>query len=92
MSAARLIALDRATPGSRAIVRTLTGGIGLVSRLAAMGIVSGAPIQVLQNRGRGPLLVLVRDTRLALGRGEARRIVVEAPRDTSNGGDVRQAW
>jgi ferrous iron transport protein A len=91
MSDARLIALDRTTQGSRAIVRTLTGGIGLVSRLAAMGIVSGAPILVLQNRGRGPMLVLVRDTRVALGRGEARRIVVEEPRDRSHGDDGRHA-
>jgi ferrous iron transport protein A len=76
-----LIGLDQVAQGSRAVVRTLAGGVALVSRLAALGVVTGAPLEMLQNRGRGPLLVLVRGTRLALGRGEARRILVEERRD-----------
>jgi ferrous iron transport protein A len=60
------------------VVRALRAGRELAGRLSAMGLVAGAPVEVLQNRGRGPLLILVRDTRVALGRGEALRIVVEA--------------
>jgi ferrous iron transport protein A len=42
-----------------------------------MGLSVGSRLKVLQNRGHGPLLVLVRDTRIALGRGEALKIMVE---------------
>jgi ferrous iron transport protein A len=64
--------------GKRAVVRALRGGRELTGRLTAMGLVAGAPVEVLQNRGRGPLLIRVRDTRIALGRGEALKILVEA--------------
>lgn len=42
-----------------------------------MGLAMGARIEVLQNVGRGPLLVRVHETRIALGRGEAAKILVE---------------
>jgi Fe2+ transport system protein FeoA len=70
--------LDQLPKDSHAVVRRLEGGHELAARLAALGLVVGAPIVVLQNPGHGPMLVNVRDTRLALGRGEARRILVEA--------------
>jgi ferrous iron transport protein A len=64
--------------GTRAVVRSLRGGRDVANRLGAMGLVAGAGIEVLQNPRHGPLLVLVRDTRIALGRGEAAKILVEA--------------
>jgi ferrous iron transport protein A len=41
-----------------------------------MSISVGCQIEMLQCPARGPLLVRVRDTRIALGRGEAAKIVV----------------
>jgi len=32
---------------------------------------------MLQNFGHGPLIVNIRDTRIALGRGEATKVLVE---------------
>ncbi|MFO7553233.1 MAG: FeoA family protein [Haliea sp.] len=69
--------LDQLPPGSLAVVRRLGGGSELANRLAAMGLSLGSSIKVLQNRGQGPVLLLVRDTRIALGRGEAMKILVE---------------
>lgn len=63
--------------GTRAIVRRMHGGHEVTSRLSAMGMSVGSEIQVLENPGHGPLLVLVRDTRIALGRGEAMKIAVD---------------
>jgi ferrous iron transport protein A len=63
--------------GSRAIVRDMRGGKNILSRLSAMGLSVGSELEVLDNRGHGPILVLVRGTRIALGRGEATKIVVE---------------
>lgn len=55
---------------------SLDGGRGLVSRLAALGFVPGARFSMVQNFGRGPLIVLVCQARVALGRNEAARIMV----------------
>jgi len=54
----------------------LRGGRGLVSRLATLGFTPGAAVQMIQNYHHGPLIVMIRDTRVALGRGEAAHIVV----------------
>ncbi len=70
------IFLDRLDPGMRAVVSELRGGRGFASRLAGMGITVGCQIEVLQNPTHGSLLVLVRDTRIALGRGVASKILV----------------
>jgi ferrous iron transport protein A len=78
MNSSPAISLAELRTGTRAVVRALRGGRELTGRLTAMGLVAGAPVEVLQNRGRGPLLIRVRDTRVALGRGEALKILVEA--------------
>jgi ferrous iron transport protein A len=67
-------------------VRRLAGGKAFASRLAALGLVTGTPFDMLQNRGRGPVLVLARETRIGLGRGEARKILVEELADERDGG------
>ena len=72
-----LSTLDHLSVGATVVVRELDGGNEFSGRLAAMGLVLGAALQVMQNSGKGPMLVRVRDTRLALGRGEAQRILVE---------------
>jgi ferrous iron transport protein A len=78
MTTPQAVFLDQLPPGSRAVVRELKGGKGFAARLAGMGVSAGCQIEVLQNPVRGPLLVLVRGTRLALGQGEAAKILVMA--------------
>lgn len=73
MNMTPLSALD---PGEVGIVRELAGGWAFVSRLAALGFTPGAQVTMVQNFGRGPLIVLVRGTRVALGRGEANKVVI----------------
>jgi len=63
---------------SRAIVRYLRGGREFSTRLAGLGVTPGVEVIVLQNFGRGPMIVTVRDTRIALGRGETFKVLVEA--------------
>lgn len=46
-------------------------------RLASLGFTPGAQVTMTQNFGRGPLIVTVRGTRVALGRGEAAQIFVQ---------------
>jgi ferrous iron transport protein A len=76
-----IASLEQCPAGSRGYVRELQCGQRLAGRLASLGLTLGAKIEVLQNPGRGPLLVLVRGTRLALGRGQAAKILVGEMRD-----------
>jgi ferrous iron transport protein A len=60
----------------QAYLVTLGASGGSASRLASLGFTPGVPLYMMQNYGRGPLLVEVRGTRIALGRSEAQRILV----------------
>lgn len=62
--------------GMVCVVDEMAGGHAFKAHIIGMGITLGARITVLQNMGHGPVLVTVRDTRLALGRGEAEKIHV----------------
>lgn len=59
--------------------RTSAGGASsgnLAERLAALGFVPGADISVESNTGRGPIIVNIRGARVAIGQGQAGRMLV----------------
>lgn len=62
--------------GEAGLVRALTGGAAFLSRMASLGFTPGAPVRMVQNYRRGALIVSIRGTRVALGRGEARKVQV----------------
>jgi ferrous iron transport protein A len=68
--------LSDLAPGEMGVVHKLAGGWGFTSRLATLGFTPGAKLTMVQNFGRGPLIVNIRGTRIALGRGEAAKVVV----------------
>jgi ferrous iron transport protein A len=74
--AERTIPLTQLATDEEGAVVALDGGTGLVSRLATLGFTPGAPVKMVQNYPHGPLIVRVRDTRIALGRGQAAKIGV----------------
>jgi ferrous iron transport protein A len=63
--------------GGRGVVRLLRGGEEFTHRMVALGFTPGVEVTVVQNYVHGPILVIVRDTRVALGRGEALKVLVE---------------
>ena len=63
--------------GEQATVLAFEGGRAVSNRLTSLGFTPGAEINVVQNYGRGPLIVKVRGSRVALGRGEAQKIIVQ---------------
>ena len=65
------IGLDELPTGGEAEIESLSGAGAIMSRLAALGFVPGSRVSMVQNRGRGPLIVSVIHTRVALGRSEA---------------------
>lgn len=47
------------------------------ARLECMGFRSGASVSVLTNEGRGPVVVMIGNSRIALARGIAKKIMVK---------------
>ncbi len=81
----RSLSLRGLLTGRAGVVAALTGGHDLVARLAALGLTPGVAFEIAQNPGHGPVIVLVRDTRLVLGRGEAAHVLV-VPGEADSGG------
>jgi ferrous iron transport protein A len=63
--------------GGTGIVRQLSGGHEFTNVAASLGFTPGVEVTMVQNYHHGPLIVSLRDTRVALGRGEAVKILVE---------------
>jgi len=69
--------LAMATPQQPLQCVAILAGRGVWRHLAAMGLIPGAIITVLNSRGRGgPVMIRIGDTRLALGWGMAQRVMV----------------
>ncbi|HEC69764.1 MAG TPA: ferrous iron transport protein A [Candidatus Omnitrophica bacterium] len=71
-----MMPLSMAKEGRLARIVRIIGGRGFVSRLMNMGINEGEIIKVLNNT-RGPVLISVGNSRIALGGGASFRIFVE---------------
>ncbi len=80
------VPLSSLKPGQVGTIYDLEGGHTARSRLAALGFTPGAQVTMVQNFGWGPLIVTVRDARVALGRGEATKVLVFP---ANNAGDKR---
>ena len=63
--------LSALAAGERGTVVALTGGRSALGKMASLGFTPGVEIAVAQNMGHGPLIVLLRGIRVALGRHEA---------------------
>ncbi len=66
--------------GSKVVIKNISGGTGLKTRLNEMGINRGTEINVIQNDGWGPVLIALSGSRIALGRQMAGKILVELRR------------
>jgi len=67
--------LTKALIGQKLQLVRIAAGAKLRRRLTELGLTPGVELDVLQDR-RGPLLLSVRNTRLAIGRGVAQSIMV----------------
>lgn len=54
------------------------GGRRLQHRLAEMGLMPGARFKIINKGQPGPFIILVKDTRLVLGRGMVHSVTVRA--------------
>jgi ferrous iron transport protein A len=72
-----MMPLTMAQPGETVTLTDLRGGHRMRRRLADLGLTQGMPLRVVQRNGGGPVIVAVKDARLAIGRGMAHHIMVE---------------
>ncbi|MEA2090331.1 MAG: FeoA domain-containing protein [Thermoproteota archaeon] len=59
----------------------IRGGRGLVRRLSEMGFTYGTKVKVLHSGSPGPVLVGIRGSRIAVGRGVTTKIMVNTEVD-----------
>jgi len=77
MDASNTISLTELSVDHHATILAFNIGTVETTRLASLGFTPGADVSMSQNYGRGPLIVTVRGTRVALGRVEAAKIFVQ---------------
>ena len=68
--------LSEALPEKCYIVREIKDEARLVNRLSSMGIVCGSQIKICMNNRKQPVLVFARDTLVAIGRSESKKVTV----------------
>jgi ferrous iron transport protein A len=68
------VALSELSEGTVARLERVEGGAVLRSRLMAMGIRRNVRVCVIQNRGRGSVVLAVGEMRVVLGRGMAHKV------------------
>ncbi len=74
----KLVSLAEMKAGQPGIIRTINGGKGMVARLQALGLHPGKRVTKLSTVfQKGPVVVDVNRSRIALGYGRACRIFVE---------------
>lgn len=71
-----LLPLTQAKRGERMEIKDVVGGRNAQGRLASMGLRKGDELEVISNNGQGRLIVGHGNTRLALGRGVAEKVMV----------------
>jgi Fe2+ transport system protein FeoA len=72
-----MMPLAMVAPGEEVRLIAIRGGRRMRKRLAELGLNPGLTVRVVQRDGHGPLILAVKDSRLALGRGMAHKIMVE---------------
>ena len=70
------ITLSETTPGQEFTVQEIKDEARLINRLSSMGIICGSTLTVCQNYKKQPVLIFTRDTLVAIGREESKKITV----------------
>ena len=62
-------------------ITKIDDGGAFKEKLISMGLLPGREVEVISARGRGPVVIKVNETRLALGHGMAQKIYVRLDPD-----------
>lgn len=70
------LSLADAKGNSSGIILSLDGSPEFLTMAAGRGITPGTAVRIIQNYRIGPVIVYLRDSQIALGRSEARKITI----------------
>lgn len=76
------IPLIKLATGQSGCIKSYSGRRGMLGRCLSLGFTPGSPVKMVENYGRGPVLVRVHDTQVALGRGLAEKIIINKNTET----------
>jgi len=60
--------------GRRVKLLSIEAGESVAGRLSALGLIPGAEVEILSNTAHGPIILLLGESRIMLGRGMAQKI------------------
>jgi ferrous iron transport protein A len=63
--------------GQKGVIAMLDGNFHFLTRITAIGLTPGCPVEVLRSEKRQPVLLYSRDTMIAIGRREGEKIMLE---------------
>ncbi len=72
-----MMPLSIAPEGQLLKLISIRGGLAVQKRLNALGLTPGAEVMVVSQNEEGPIILAVKDSRLAIGRGLLHHIQVE---------------
>ncbi|NLW84755.1 MAG: ferrous iron transport protein A [Phycisphaerae bacterium] len=64
------------SPGKTARVVSIDAGHDLKNRLSSLGVLAGSTLHVIRNEGAGQLIVMIKNSKVVLGRGASSKIFV----------------
>lgn len=67
--------LDEIEEGKKVRIVKILGGYGLIRRLVSLGLTIGVELFIINNQG--PIIIKVGDSNIAIGRGIAKKVLVE---------------
>ncbi|GEM_PF-164559 len=73
----KLLTLAHAVPGKKYRIIKVEGDCKLSSRLCAMGLIPDELLSVYTASRGGPVLITIKGSRFAIGRGMTNRIIIE---------------
>jgi len=77
MERIKTMVLSMVDEGKEVTLAHINGGRGIKSRLYSMGLVPGADFTVISRSRGGPVMLRIKDARVAIGQGMAQKIIVE---------------
>lgn len=74
----KLLPLTELEANQNGIIKEIQGGRGIIARLNALGVIPGKKVtKISAMMMRGPVVIKIGNMKIALGFGQARRIIVE---------------
>ncbi|MBF8983363.1 ferrous iron transport protein A [Lutibacter sp. B2] len=71
-----MVPLNTIGSGEIVYIKSLNGGKKFIQRVSDLGFTIDAEIRVVENSFCGPIMVVVKESKIGLGPGEASKIIV----------------